>query len=180
MSHPLQSRAVYAGSFDPITYGHLNLIRRASRLFDELVIGVGENPKKKYLFALKQRVDMVEEQVSDLTNVRVQPFHGLLISFAKEVHAQVIVRGLRAATDFEYEFQMGLINMEMEREIETLFLLSNPENIFISSSAVKEIAYFGGKLATYVPPAVADQLELAFQKERDSQTPSPESTKEST
>ena len=158
MTKPLNGRAVYAGSFDPLTYGHLKLIRRASRLFGSLVVGVGQNAKKKYLFSLQERVEMVEAEVADLPNVTVCPFEGLLINFAQDMGAQVILRGLRAATDFDYEFQMGLINMDMDRGIETLFLLSNPENIFISSSAVKEIAYFHGDIQRYVPPAVAAQL----------------------
>ena len=162
MQHPLKGCAVYAGSFDPITFGHLNLINRAARLFNDVVIGVGENPKKNYLFDLEKRVAMVEAQLGGLENVRVQPFHGLLISFAEEVGAQVIVRGLRASTDFDYEFQMGLVNMDLRSEIETLFLLSSPEHIFISSSTVKEIAYFGGELSSYVPEDVAAALKEAF------------------
>ncbi|MCB9638432.1 MAG: pantetheine-phosphate adenylyltransferase [Myxococcales bacterium] len=158
MEKPLNGRAVYAGSFDPITHGHLKLVRRASRLFRTLVIGVGQNAKKKYLFSLEERVSMVCAEIADLPNVEVRPFEGLLINFAQDEGAEVILRGLRAATDFDYEFQMGLINMDMDPRVETLFLLSNPENIFISSSAVKEIAYFGGEIQRYVPPAVAQKL----------------------
>ncbi len=158
MDKPLNGRAVYAGSFDPLTYGHLKLVRRAAKLFDALVIGVGQNAKKKYLFTLEERVAMVCTEIADLPNVEVRPFEGLLINFAQEAGAEVILRGLRAATDFDYEFQMGLINMDMDPRIETLFLLSNPENIFISSSAVKEIAYFGGEIQRYVPPGVAKHL----------------------
>lgn len=158
----LQGTAIYAGSFDPVTYGHLDLIRRASRLFGDLVIAVGNSPKKKYLFDLEERVSMLQGEISELTNVKVLGFHGLLINFAQEVGANVIVRGLRAATDFEYEFQIGLVNMDMNPKIETLFLLTNPQNIFISSSTAKEIAYFGGELERYVPPSVAKQLQSKY------------------
>lgn len=160
----IAKRAVYAGSFDPMTLGHLDLIKRGSRLFDELVVGVGQNHRKKYLFGVDERIKMIEHEVTrlGLTNVRVQAFRSLLIQFAQETGAQVILRGLRAATDFEYEFQMGLVNMDMSREIETVFLLSGPENIFISSSAVKEIAYFGGDVSRYVSDAIAKQLQNKF------------------
>ncbi len=162
MSQRLSGRAVYAGSFDPLTYGHIDLIMRASRLFEEVVIGIGENPKKQYLFDTQTREEMVLEQIKELSNVSVQRFNNLLINFAKSVGAQVILRGLRASTDFEYEFQMGLVNMNMDRDVETLFLLSDPKNIFISSSTVKEIAYFGGNLESYVPPAVEKLLRAKF------------------
>ncbi len=162
----LKNRAVYAGSFDPITYGHLDIIKRGARLVDELIVGIGENPKKRYLFDLETRVDMVKKEVQEIPNVSVLPFHGLLISFAKEVNAQVILRGLRAATDFDYEFQMGLVNMEIDNNIETIFLLSEPQNIFISSSTVKEIAFFQGNLTRYVSPAVAQKLEEIYAKKR--------------
>ncbi len=163
----ITKRAVYAGSFDPMTLGHLDLIKRGSKLFDELVIGVGQNHRKKYLFTVEERIAMIENEIQQLKleNVRVQAFRSLLIQFAEEVDAQVILRGLRAATDFEYEFQMGLVNMDMSRQIETLFLLSGPENIFISSSAVKEIAYFDGDVSRYVPKGVTQHLHTKFQKD---------------
>ncbi len=163
----LSGRAVYAGSFDPITFGHINLIERAARLFDELVIGVGNNPRKNYLFSAEERVKMVEEVVKDISNVKVMRFQNLLIEFARQVKAQVIVRGLRASTDFDYEFQIGLVNMDMNRDIETLFMLSDPKYIFISSSAVKEIAFFGGELENYVPPMVAERLRERVSQLRD-------------
>lgn len=162
LNQPLAGRAVYAGSFDPITYGHLDLIKRASRLFGELVIGLGENPRKQYLFDIQTREQMVLEQIQQMTNVHVQRFQNLLIDFARSVGANVILRGLRASTDFDYEFQIGLVNMNMNRDIETLFLLADPKNIFISSSTVKEIAYFGGNLDSYVPPQVAQRLRQKF------------------
>lgn len=162
MSNYLSGKAVYAGSFDPITYGHINILERATNLFDQVVIGVGINPKKNYLFSIEERVEMVLHHTRNMDNVSVQPFDGLLIHFAEEVQAQVILRGLRAATDFEYESQMGLVNMDLNRNIETLFLLSDPKNIFISSSTVKEIAYFGGDLDRYVPAGVGERLREKF------------------
>lgn len=162
MSNSLSGRAVYAGSFDPLTYGHMDMIQRASRLFDDLIIGIGENPKKSYLFDIETRVTMVQEQISEIPNVSVQRFQNLLIDFAESVDANVILRGLRASTDFDYEFQIGLVNMNMNRNIETLFLLTDPKNIFISSSTVKEIAYFGGNLDSYVPPAIEERLREKF------------------
>jgi pantetheine-phosphate adenylyltransferase len=165
MQQYLSGKAVYAGSFDPITFGHINILERAAKLFDKVVIGVGINPKKKYLFSIDERVDMVLEYTKDMDNVEVQPFKGLLINFAQDVNAQVILRGLRAATDFEYESQMGLVNMDLDRNIETLFLLSDPKNVFISSSTVKEIAYFGGDLERYVPEGVIEHLRNKFTEE---------------
>ncbi len=162
MSYSLSGRAVYAGSFDPITYGHMDMINRASRLFDDLIIGIGENPKKSYLFDIETRISMVEEQIQNISNVSVQRFQNLLIDFAESVDANVILRGLRASTDFDYEFQIGLVNMNMNRNIETLFLLADPKNIFISSSTVKEIAYFHGNLDSYVPPSIAERLREKF------------------
>lgn len=167
MDQYLSGRAVYAGSFDPLTYGHLNILERAARLFDEVVVGVGINPKKNYLFSTEERVEMVLEHTKEMEGVRVRPFEGLLIHFAQEVQAQVILRGLRAATDFEYESQMGLVNMDLNRNIETLFLLSDPQNVFISSSTVKEIAFFGGALDRYVPPGVVGRLRKKFPLDED-------------
>ena len=169
MSQLLSGKALYAGSFDPITYGHINLIQRAARLFEELVIAVGDNPRKNYLFSASERVEMVERSVENLDSVKVMRFQNLLIYFARKVKAQVIIRGLRASTDFDYEFQIGLVNMDMERDIETLFMLADPRHIFISSSAVKEIAYFGGELKNYVPPFVAKKLKQKMEQLRQTQ-----------
>ena len=144
--------AIYAGSFDPPTIGHVDVIHRGAALFDELVVAVGNNPNKTYFFDLKQRADLVREAV-EVSNVRVVDFSGLLVDAARDHGADVILRGLRALSDFDLEFRNGLANRDMTG-IETLFLLTEPENIFVSSSLVKEIAISGGDVSRYVTPNV--------------------------
>jgi pantetheine-phosphate adenylyltransferase len=159
MSHAahIQS-AVYAGSFDPLTNGHMDLIRRAASLTHTLFVAVGNNPRKRYLFSVEDRSALLQGALADLPNIVVQAFDGLLINFCRQVGATVIFRGLRAVADFEYEFQMGLANKDLAPEIETLFLLTNPELLFVSSSIVKEIAAGGCAVERYVPPTVAAAL----------------------
>lgn len=148
--------AVYAGSFDPITLGHLDIARRASRMFDRVVLAVGENPAKRYLLPVERRLEVVREATRDLQNVEVDVFRGLLVHYCQRQGATAIVRGLRAVTDFEFEFQIGLANMDMAPGVETVFLLTDPRHIFVSSSLVKEIASNGGDVARYLPePALA-------------------------
>ncbi|MEQ1502032.1 MAG: pantetheine-phosphate adenylyltransferase [Myxococcota bacterium] len=149
-------RAIYAGSFDPVTNGHVDVIRRGAVLFDELVVAVGHNPAKRYRFELDQRVGLVKRAV-DRPNVTVVPFDGLLVDAAAAHGAQVILRGLRALSDFDLEFRNGLANRDLTG-IETLFLLTDPANIFVSSSLVKEIASNGGDVSRYVPPEVVPLL----------------------
>ena len=151
--------AIYAGSFDPITHGHLDVARRAAGLFDRLILAVGENPKKHYLLPVATRVEVVKAVTAGLANVEVEVFQGLLVDYCKRRGASVIVRGLRAVTDFEFEFQIGLANMDMAPEVETVFLLTDPRHIFISSSLVKEIALNGGDVTRYLPP----QAHVALQ-----------------
>lgn len=162
MQAPNPQRAVYAGSFDPVTHGHLDIIRRGASLYPDLIVAVGDNPRKKYLFPADERRKMVEEALSDLTHVKVVRFEGLLINFTKSQGAGVILRGLRATTDFEYEFQLGLANRDLCPQIETVFLLTEASNIFISSSTAKEIAMSGGPVARYVPKAVGRRLYETF------------------
>jgi len=140
--------AIYAGSFDPPTIGHIDVIQRGAALFDEIVVAVGNNPQKRYFFDLEQRAALVREAVS-VANVRVVSFSGLLVDAARAHQAQVILRGLRALSDFDLEFRNGLANRDMSG-IETLFLLTEPDNIFVSSSLVKEIATNGGDVSRYV------------------------------
>ncbi len=144
--------AVYAGSFDPCTDGHLQVVRRASRLFGRVVLAVGTNPAKTYLLPHEERMQVLREVTADLPNVDVDRFEGLLVHYCQRIGAGVILRGLRASTDFDFEFQIGLANMDMAPEIETVFLLTDPSHIFISSSLVKEIASNGGDVSRYVPP----------------------------
>ncbi len=149
--------AVYAGSFDPPTLGHLDIIRRSAALFDQLVVGVGNNPTKRYRFDVDARAALVAELSAELPNVRVEPFSGLLVTFAAAHGATVLVRGLRAISDFELEFRNGLANRDLSG-IETLFMLSDPSQIFVSSSLIKEIFDHGGDVSSYVSPRVLEAL----------------------
>ena len=154
----MSRNAIYAGSFDPVTVGHVDLIRRGAHLYDELIVAVGNNPAKRYWFGVDQRVGLIADSVGDLPNVRVVPFTGLLVSAAQELGADVILRGLRALSDFDLEFRNGLANRDLSG-IETVFLLTDPKNIFISSSLVKEIAMNGGDVHAYVPPNVVAAIQ---------------------
>lgn len=158
-------RAVYAGSFDPMTFGHLDIVTRGSELFDELIVAVGENPKKRYTLSLDERVGIIDSATSHLSNVSITTFQGLLVDFCQSNKANVILRGLRAVTDFEFEFQIGLANMDMAPQIETVFLLSEPKNIFISSSLIKEIAINGGSVSKYLPAAAEQALLKCYSKD---------------
>jgi pantetheine-phosphate adenylyltransferase len=153
----MKRTAIYAGSFDPVTMGHVDLIRRGSVLFDELVVAVGNNPQKNYWFDLEARSAMIRNSCSELPNVSVKPFRGLLVDAAKESEAQVILRGLRALSDFDLEFRNGLANRDLSG-IETIFLLTDPKTIFVSSSLVKEIAINGGDVSRYVPNCVGGAI----------------------
>ena len=154
-------RAVVPGTFDPITSGHLDIIERASGLFDDMVVAVALSPEKGGgpLFTIDERVSLIEQVVEPLGNVRVMPFDTLLVDFAEEVGASVIVKGLRAVTDFEREFQMAALNWRLDRDIETMFIMAVPEYMFLSSSAVKEIARHGGPVKGLVPPPVCEALD---------------------
>ena len=143
--------AVYAGSFDPITTGHMDLVRRATGLFDEVILAIGNNPAKKHLLDTEKRVEVLKECTADLSNVTIDVFDGLLVDYCRAHDAGFILRGLRAVSDFEFEFQIGLANMDMAPDVETVYLLTEPRNIFISSSLVKEIASNGGDVSRYVP-----------------------------
>ena len=151
--------AIYPGSFDPVTVGHLDLIRRGAGLYDELVVGVGNNPdKRNYWFGIEERVQLVQEACADLKNVSVAHFSGLMVDAAREWNAEVVLRGLRALSDFDAEFRNGLANRDLSG-IETVFLLTDPGNIFISSSLVKEIAHNGGDVSGYVPACVHQAIQ---------------------
>ncbi|QJA05969.1 pantetheine-phosphate adenylyltransferase [Thermosulfurimonas marina] len=159
--------AVYPGTFDPVTNGHLDLIRRALRLFDRLIVAVGENPAKKPLFSLEERLEMLEEAVADLPEeererLEIESFSGLLVEFCRARGARVIVRGLRAVSDFEYEFQLALMNRRLCRHVDTIFLMPGFRWIFISSTIIKEAARFGGNLEGLVPPGVERRLREKF------------------
>lgn len=151
-------RAVYPGSFDPVTYGHLDIIRRSCHMVDELIVGVLYNKAKMPLFSVEERVRMLEETTKDLLNVKVVPFEGLLVEFARKMEARMVVRGLRAVTDFEYELQMAQTNHKLEPAVETVFLTTSLEHSYLSSTIVKEVAAFGGDISQFVPEAVETKV----------------------
>jgi len=156
--------AVYPGSFDPITNGHLDLIKRASRVFDEVIVGVLVNPEKKGLFEIEERVKLIQQVTKQYPNVSAESFSGLLVNFMREKNAKVIIKGLRAVSDFEYEFQMSLMNKKLDPNIETLFMMTNAKYSYLSSSSVKQVAAFGGCIKGLVPeeiiPNIKDKINL--------------------
>ena len=155
--------AVYPGSFDPITIGHYDIISRSSRLYDRVIVVVAVNSSKVPVFTLPERLNMLERACSDLPNVEIEPLpDGLLVEFAASRGAQVILKGLRAVSDFEYEFQMAHINRRMRPDIETVFLMASAEHSFLSSSIVKEIARLGGNVQSFVPECVVRALAKKF------------------
>ena len=156
---------VYPGTFDPFTRGHEDLARRAARLFDRVVIGVAASEAKKPFFSAGERVDIAREVLADLTNVDVQPFSSLLMDFVHEQRARVILRGLRAVSDFEYEFQMAGMNRRLYPDVETLFLTPSEQYMFVSATIVREIARFGGDVSSFVHPSVAQRLTLRAGRE---------------
>lgn len=159
------TRAIYPGSFDPVTLGHLDIIKRASKIFDELIVGVLNNNSKSPLFSVEKRVKMLNDVVKDLPNVKVMSFEGLLVDFATKVDAQIIVRGLRAVTDFEYELQMSQTNTVLNENVDTIFFTTSLEYAYLSSSTVREAAYFGADISKFVPESVVQQVYDKF-KER--------------
>ena len=152
-------RAVYTGSFDPVTNGHMDIIRRASEIFDVLIVSILNNKEKTPLFSVEERVKILEEATKDLPNVQIDSFSGLLVDYAREKDLHVIVRGLRAITDFEYELQMSQTNHKLSPNVETMFLTTSIEYSYLSSTTVREIAAFGGDVTQFVPQAVAVELE---------------------
>ncbi len=151
-------RVVYPGSFDPVTNGHLNIIKRASNIFDEVIVAVFQNPNKEPIFSMKERVSLLEEVTSDFKKVKVDSFTGLTTNYVKTKKATAIIRGLRAVSDFEGEFQMASMNKELDSDIETIFLMTDSKYAFLSSSVVKEVAQFGGKMDNVVPRLVEKAL----------------------
>ena len=156
--------AVYPGSFDPVTMGHLDIVERTSQIFDKVIIGVLNNRAKSPLFSVEERVNMLKEVTADLPNVEVQSFAGLLIDFVRKNEAQIIVRGLRAITDFEYELQMAQTNRVMAPEVDTLFLTTNLRYSYLSSSIVKEIAAGGGDISAFVHPYLGERMRMKLSK----------------
>jgi len=157
-----QKIAIYPGTFDPITFGHIDLIKRASRLFDHIVVGIAESSRKKTLFSLKERLNLAKQVALPLSNVTVIGFESLLIEFAKQQHSNTIIRGLRAVSDFEYELQLASLHHKLDPMIETIFLSPSAPYTYLSSSIVREIASFHGDVSHFVPKIVEDALEKKF------------------
>lgn len=155
-------KAIYPGTFDPVTLGHLDIIHRASKIFDHLVVAIAVDSIKVPLFTLAQRLDMVQRELAGLENVEVKTFNGLLVNFVIEHEADVVIRGLRALSDFEYEFQMAYINYKMNPKVETVFLPATEDSHYISSSFVKQIAKLGGDVTEFVSQPVSDALKKKF------------------
>ncbi len=150
--------AIYPGTFDPITLGHIDIIERSSKLFDEIIITLAINPAKKPLFNVDERMEMIVDAVKNLNNVRVEKFDGLVVDFAKRMKASVIIRGLRAITDFEYEFQMALMNRQLSEEITTVFLMPHEKFTYLNSTIIKNVANFGGNIEKFVTKFVEQKL----------------------
>jgi len=153
---------IYPGSFDPVTNGHLDIIHRAARLFDQVIVAVASNDAKQPLFTLKERVDLATAAVKDLANVEIDSFDGLLVSYVKQREGQAILRGLRAVSDFEFEFQLALMNRKLDEQIETIFMMPKDTYTFLSSRMVKEIARLGGDVGAFVPALVHSTLKNKF------------------
>ncbi|PKN13081.1 MAG: pantetheine-phosphate adenylyltransferase [Deltaproteobacteria bacterium HGW-Deltaproteobacteria-4] len=156
--------AVYPGSFDPITYGHLDIIDRGLEVFDELIVAIARNSGKQALFSIEERTAMIQRVVGNNPRVRVGTFDGLLVDYVVENNARVILRGLRAVSDFEYEFQIAQMNHTVKKEVETLFMMTSVPYGYLSSSIVKEVAALHGPIETFVPPPVREALEAKFTK----------------
>lgn len=154
----MHNKAIYPGTYDPITNGHLDLIVRASKMFKEVIVGVANSPSKKPMFSLEERVELAKQATKDIANVTVVGFSGLLVDFAKEHQATILIRGLRAVSDFEYEFQLANMNRRLYPELESVFLTPAEKNSFISSTLVKEVALHNGDISQFVPPVVFDSL----------------------
>ena len=159
-------RAIYPGSFDPVTNGHADIIRRAAQISDELIVGVLQNKAKTPLFSVEERVTMLNEVTKNMKNVKIIPFEGLLIDFAKQMDAKVIVRGLRAITDFEYELQMSQTNRKLNSDVETIFLTTSLDYSYLSSTTVKEVASFDGDISQFVPEIVAKKITEKIKEKR--------------
>src|SRR3990167_2138002 len=156
--------AVYPGSFDPITNGHIDVIERALKLFDKVIVAVGDNPEKKPLFSTKERIAMLRESTKHLKNLEIDSFSGLLIDYVKGKNSRIIIRGLRAVSDFEFEFQRALLNRVVDGGIETIFIMTKEDYVYLNSSIIKEMAMFGGKVNGLVPKIVEEKLREKFSK----------------
>jgi pantetheine-phosphate adenylyltransferase len=158
----MQKVAIYPGSFDPVTNGHLDILERGLNIFDKIIVAIMHNPVKEYLFTVEERFEMLSGTLKNLKNVEIDTFDGLLVDYAAKRKAQAILRGMRAVSDFEYEFQMALMNRRLNRDIQTVFLMTGLRWIFTSSSIIKEAAQFGGNIEGMVPPGVHQKIKEKF------------------
>jgi pantetheine-phosphate adenylyltransferase len=158
----MKRTAIYPGSFDPVTNGHIDIVLRGKSLFDEIIVAILHNPQKKGLFSIDERMFMLKESLKDIPGVSFDTFNGLLVDYADKSGAHAILRGMRAVSDFEYEFQMALMNRKLNREIQTVFLMTGLSWIFTSSSIIKEAAKFGGDISDMVPPAVNQMIKEKY------------------
>src|SRR3989338_1927207 len=156
--------AVYPGSFDPMTNGHIDVIERALKIFDKVIVAVGDNPGKKPLFSSRESVDMLKESTNHLKNLEIDNFSGLLLDYAKSKNSKIIIRGLRAVSDFEFEFQRALLNRVVDSDTETVFIMTKENYVYLNSSIIKEIAMFNGKVTGLVPKIVEQRLKEKFSK----------------
>lgn len=156
--------AIYPGSFDPVTVGHLDIIKRAAKLFDNVIVAVLVNMEKKPWFTIDERMSLLKKATEGIPNVEIAGFDGLLVDFAAQRGASAIVKGLRAVSDFEYEFQMALTNRKLDNNLETVFLTSSAENMFLSSSIVKQVGLLGGDISTFVPDGIKDEILLRIKQ----------------
>jgi len=160
----LKKTVVYAGTFDPITAGHVDVVKRALNMFDSVIVAVTDNPRKKALFSKKERVELVKKSLKGLKGVKVESFNGLLVDYVKKKKATTLLRGLREMSDFEYEFQQALMNRKLYSKIDTVFVMTSPKYFYVSSSIVKEIARFGGNLGGCIPAPVKIALKKKLKK----------------
>ena len=154
--------AIYPGSFDPVTNGHVDIVQRGKKLFDQIIVAILHNPQKKALFSLEERIRMLKESMKDIEGISFDVFDGLLVDYAKSRGAHAILRGMRAVSDFEYEFQLALMNRKLNRDVQTVFLMTGLRWIFTSSSIIKEAARFGGDVSDMVPPIVNQKIKAKF------------------
>ncbi len=159
--------AIYPGTFDPITNGHMSIIRRALEIFDKLIVAILINPQKKPLFSVEERIFMIKEATKGMGNVEVDTFEGLLVDYAVKKGANVIIRGLRATSDFEFEFQMALMNRKLNRSVQSIFLMTDYKWLYVSSSIIKEVASFGGDVEGLVPDIVNEKLKEKFRQKSE-------------
>jgi len=162
----MQRIAIYPGSFDPVTNGHVDIAQRGLRLFDKIIVAILENPAKNFLFTVEERMEMLESSFEEYPDIEVEIFDGLLVDYAAKKDSIAILRGMRAVSDFEYEFQLALMNRKLNREVQTVFLMTSLRWIFTSSSIIKEAAQFGGDIKGMVPPIVNEKLKEKFKRSK--------------